>query len=69
MLLYETAPGNVVEMTATQKTYSILGVLLVLALVLWLVWKVIKRFAVFLTMIACTVAIIITLIIGFKGGF
>ncbi len=69
-LLYETAPSeNVVEMTPTQKTYSILGTLLVLGLALWLIWKFIKKFAVLLTMIACTAAIIITLIIGFKGGF
>lgn len=68
-LLYETVPDNVVEITATQKTYSILGTLLVLALALWLIWKFIKKFAVILTMIACTVAIIITLTIGFSGGF
>lgn len=69
-LLYETAPGeNVVEMTPTQKTYSILGTVLVLGLALWLIWKFIKKFKVILTMIACTAAIIITLIIGFKGGF
>lgn len=69
-LLYETAPGeNVVEMSPTQKTYSILGTLLVLGIALWLISRFIKKFKVILTMIACTAAIIITLIIGFKGGF
>lgn len=69
MLLYETTPDNVVEITAEQKTYSILGTFLVLALALWVIWKFIKKFAMMLTMIACTIAIIITLIIGFSGGF
>ena len=69
MLLYETTPGDVMEVTVEQKTYSILGTLLLLALALWVIWRFIKKFAVILTMIACTIAIIITLIIGFSGGF
>lgn len=70
MLLYETAPTtDVVEWTNTQKTYSILGVFILLALAIFLIRRFIKRNKVILTMIACTVAIIITLIIGFSGGF
>lgn len=68
MLLHETTPGNVVEITATQKTYSILGTLLILAFVLWMIKRFIKRNKVIITMIVCTVAIIITVVIGFKGG-
>lgn len=68
MLLYETTPGNVAEMPVEQKTYSILGIFLVLALVLVLIWKVIKRFVIALTTLACTLAIIIAIYIGF-GGF
>lgn len=68
MLLHETTPGNVVEITATQKTYSILGTLLILAFVLWMIKRFIKRNKVIITMIICTVAIIITVVIGFKGG-
>jgi len=69
MLLYETTPDDVVEVTVEQKTYSILAVILLLVLALCLIWKFIKKFTVILTMIACTIAIIITLIIGFSGGF
>lgn len=68
MLLYETTPDNVAEMPVEQKTYSILGTFLVLALVLLLIWKVIKRFVIALTTLACTIAIIIAIYIGF-GGF
>lgn len=68
MLLHETTPGNVVEITATEKTYSILGTLLVLALLLWIIKRFIKRNKVIITMIACTAAMIITLIILFGGG-
>ncbi len=70
MLLYETSPDTgVMEWTSTQKTYSILGVLLLLVLIIGLIKRFIKRNKVILTMIACTAAIIATLIIGFKGGF
>ena len=70
MLLYETSPDTgVVEWTSTQKTYSILGTWLLLVLAIWLIRRFIKRNKVIITMIACTAAIIITLIIGFKGGF
>ncbi|WP_054738889.1 S-layer homology domain-containing protein [Cellulosilyticum ruminicola] len=68
MLLYETTPDNVAEMPIEQKTYSILGTFLVLALALLFIWKVIKRFVIALTTLACTIAIIIAIYIGF-GGF
>lgn len=69
MLLYETSPDEVVEVTVQQKTISIVAVLIMLGMILWLIMRFIKRNKVILTMIACTVAIIITVIIGFKGGF
>lgn len=69
MMLHETSPDNVVEISPTQKTYSILGVILLALLAIWLIRRFIKKNKVILTMIACTIAVIITLIIGFKGGF
>ena len=69
MLFYETSPGEVIEVSPVQKGYSILGIIIVLVLVIGMIRRFVKRNKVILTMIACTVAIIATLIIGFKGGF
>lgn len=69
MLLYETSPGQVIDMNSTQKTYSILGVIIILLVILSAIKRFIKRNKVVLTMIACTIAIIVTMMIGFKGGF
>lgn len=69
MLLHETAPGEVVEITPTQKTYSVLGVLLLAILAIWIIRRFIKKNKVIITMIICTAVIVITIIIGFKGGF
>ena len=72
MLLYEIGPTTGVvewEWANTQKTFSILGVFILLILAIFLIRRFIKRNKIILMMIACTIAIIITLIIGFSGGF
>lgn len=69
MLLYETTPGEIVDIGIEEKTYSIVGVILLALLVLWLIRRFIKKNKVVLTLLVCTAAIVITLIIGFKGGF
>lgn len=69
MLLYETTPGDSAEVDMGQKTYAIVGVILLALVILGIIRRFIKRNKVILTMMICTVAVIITLIIGFKGGF
>lgn len=67
MLLHETSPEQVIEFTTTQKTYSVIGVLLVALLAFWLIRRFIRRNKVIITMILCTAAIIATLLIVFKN--
>lgn len=69
MLLHETSPDDIIEVPLEQKTYSIIGVILLALLALWMIKRFIKKNKMVLTIIACTIAVIITLIIGFKGGF
>lgn len=69
MLLHETSPDDIIEVPLEQKTYSIIGVMLLALLAIWMIKRFIKKNKIILTMIACTIAVIITLIIGFKGGF
>ncbi|MGL4737891.1 MAG: S-layer homology domain-containing protein [Cellulosilyticaceae bacterium] len=69
MLLYETTPGDLAEITVSQTTYAIGAIILVALLLLWLIGRLVKKNKVIITMIICTGAIILTMIIGFKGGF